>query len=368
MLVGLVKEIKNHEYRVGLTPRCVQAYVANGHEVIVEQGAGMGVGFSDEQYITAGASIYADKAALFHKADMLVKVKEFIEPEYALLKPESIVFTYLHLAAEPELTKVLLDKKISAIAYETIMLADNSLPCLAPMSAIAGRLAVQEGAKYLEKPYGGRGVLLGGIPGIARGTVVIIGGGVVGLNACKMAVGIGANVIVLDTNIERLNYLDDIFSGQITTLYSNRANLEDALQQADLLIGAVLIMGASAPNLVKRADLQLMKIGAVIVDVAIDQGGCIETSHVTSHEQPTYIVDGIVHYAVGNMPGAVALSSTFALTNATLQYGLTLANHSLEQALAIAPALVSGLNTYQGNITLPAAAESLGYNYVAYGT
>jgi len=363
MVIGLVKEIKVHEYRVGLTPENVATYVAHGHTLIVEKGAGEGAGFEDGAYEAAGARIEADKHALFDASDMIVKVKEPLPEEYDYFKKGQILFTYLHLAADPAQAKALMEKGVSALAYETITDRNGHLPCLTPMSEIAGRLAVQEGAKYLEKPFGGRGVLLGGVPGVKRGNVLIIGGGVVGMNACKMAVGLGANVTVMDIAAPRLGYYDDIFGSKVTTLYSNRSNLVDALKEADLVIGAVLLPGASAPKLVKTEDLKVMKKGAVIVDVAIDQGGCFESSKVTYHDAPTYTQEGVVHYCVGNMPGAVSLTSTLALTSSTLNYGLSIADKGLEAALKADAGLLNGLNCHQGNCTNEAVAKSLGLTF-----
>ncbi|MEA1914436.1 MAG: alanine dehydrogenase, partial [Campylobacterota bacterium] len=310
MKIGLIKEIKVHEYRVGLTPDCVGTYVLNGHTVYVEKSAGDGAGFHDEQYVEQGAIIIEEKQKIFDNSDMIVKVKEPLPSEYDYFKEGQILYTYLHLAAEKPLAQALIAKKVKAVAYETITDNHGHLPCLTPMSEIAGRLATQEGAKYLEKPFGGRGVLLGGVPGVKRGNVTIIGGGIVGMNACKMAVGLGANVTVLDISAQRLAYYDDIFDSRVTTLYSNRANLLNAIKDADLVIGAVLIPGLAAPKLISKDDLLIMKKASVIVDVAIDQGGCFETSKMTYHDDPTYVVNDIVHYCVGNMPGAVSLTST----------------------------------------------------------
>lgn len=363
MIVGLIKEIKVHEYRVGLTPECVSEYVKNSHTVLVEKNAGEGTGFSDEQYINAGATIIDTAEEIFKKSDMIVKVKEPLVEEYKYFKENQILYTYLHLAAEKPLAEALVEKKVKAVAYETITDNEGHLPCLTPMSEIAGRLATQEGAKYLEKPFGGRGVLLGGVPGVKRGNVVIIGGGVVGLNACKMAVGLGANVTVLDISAKTLAHFDDIFGSKVTTLYSNKTTLLNALKEADLVIGAVLIAGLAAPKLVKKEDLKVMKKHAVIVDVAIDQGGCFESSKVTYHDNPTYIEDDIVHYCVGNMPGAVSLTSTLALTANTLKYGLEIANKGLEGALADNEHLLNGLNTYDGKCTNEAVAKSLDLEY-----
>lgn len=363
MIIGLIKEIKVHEYRVGLTPDCVGAYVCDGHTVYVEQNAGLGTGFSDEQYIKQGAIILQKKQDIFDKSDMIVKVKEPLEEEYKYFKKNQILYTYLHLAANKPQALALLEKKVKAIAYETITDNNGHLPCLTPMSEIAGRLATQEGAKYLEKPFGGRGVLLGGVPGVKRGNVVIIGGGVVGMNACKIAVGLGANVTVLDISAKTLAYYDDIFSSKVTTLYSNRTNILNSIKEADLTIGAVLIPGLVAPKLIKKDDLLLMKKDSVIVDVAIDQGGCFETSKVTYYDDPTYKVNDVLHYCVGNMPGAVSLTSTLALTSNTLKYGLEIASKGLDEALKQNKHLLNGLNTYDGKCTNKAVASSLNLEY-----
>lgn len=360
MKIAVAKEIKTHEYRVGMTPSGAEAFVARGHAVTVEAGAGEGAGFGDADYTRAGARVETDKRRLFAEAGMVVKVKEPLPEEYDLFHEGQVLFTYLHLAADKPQAEALLARKVTGIAYETVQLADGSLPLLTPMSEIAGRLAVQEGAKYLEKPFGGRGVLLGGVPGVRRGKVAILGGGVVGLNAAKIAVGMGADVVILDVSQKRLAYLSDIFGNSLQTLFSTRANTVDALRDCDVLIGAVLVAGATAPRLVTRKDLALMKPGAVIVDVAIDQGGCVETSRATTHDQPTYKVDGIVHYCVANMPGAVALTSTLALTNQTLMYGLELADQGFERAIRANRALRSGVNLHAGRITHRAVAESLG--------
>ncbi len=363
MKIGLIKEIKVHEYRVGLTPDCVASYVGAGHSVYVEKGAGEGAGFGDEEYESRGAVIIEDKKRIFDESDMIVKVKEPLPQEYDLFKEGQILYTYLHLAADPKQAEALMKKSVKAVAYETITDDNGHLPCLTPMSEIAGRLATQEGAKYLEKPFGGRGVLLGGVPGVKRGNVVIIGGGIVGMNACKMAVGLGANVTILDISADRLAYYDDIFGSLVTTLYSNRTNILNAIKEADLVIGAVLIPGAAAPKLVLKEDLKLMKKASVIVDVAIDQGGCFETSHATYHDNPTYVVNGVVHYCVANMPGAVSLTSTLALTSNTLKYGLAIANKGLEKAIAEDKNLLNGLNVYEGKCTNRAVAKSLGIEY-----
>ncbi|MHC4396466.1 MAG: alanine dehydrogenase [Planctomycetota bacterium] len=363
MKIGTVKEIKCHEYRVGLTPSCVKAYCTRGHKILVEKGAGAETGFVDSEYEAAGAVIVADKKKIFDDCDMIIKVKEPLPEEYDLFHEGQTLYTYLHLAPAAELTEVLMKKKIKAVAYETIEAEDGSLPCLKPMSEIAGRLAIQEGAKYLEKPFGGRGVLLGGVPGVKRGNVAIVGGGVVGINACKMAVGIGANVTILDIDSNRLAYLDDIFGTRITTLYSNDANIEYVAAEADVIVGAVLIHGAEAPKLIKRDHLSLMKKGAVLVDVAVDQGGCTETTKPTTHQDPIYVVDGIIHYCVANMPGAVALSSTIALTSTTLGYGLTIAENGLEKACALSNEVSLGVNLYMGKCVYKNVATSLGIEY-----
>lgn len=362
MKIAVAREIKPHEYRVGLTPTDAKAYIAHGHQVVVEQGAGEEAGFPDDAYQQSGATILSNVRRLFEEADMIVKVKEPQPAEYELLHEGQLVYTYLHLAADEDLTRALLARKVNTVAYETIE-DHESLPCLVPMSEIAGRLSVQEGAKYLEKQFGGRGILLGGVPGVRRGRIGILGGGVVGANAAKIAVGIGADVTVLDINARRLAYLDDIFGSSISTLYSTEANVETVLRECDLLIGAVLIPGARAPKLVRRKHLRLMKKGAVIVDVAVDQGGCIETTRPTTHDDPTYIVDGVVHYCVANMPGAVALTSTLALTGATLPYGLLLADRGLKSAILSSRAIATGVNTYKGHLTCPGVAEAFDMNY-----
>ncbi len=360
MRIAVLKETKQHEYRVGMTPTCVATYVEHGHQVLVETEAGLGTGFSDQDYQAAGASIAKDAPSAAAETDMIVKVKEPSAAEVAMMHPGQILYTYLHLAALPELTQQLCEAGVVAIAYETIATPDGALPCLKPMSEIAGRLSVQEGAKYLERPFGGRGVLLGGVPGIRRGSVGIIGGGIVGTNAAKIATGMGADVTILDVSTDRLAYLDDIFGSRITTLTSDPANIREVLAESDVLIGAVLLPGRAAPKLVKHQDLSLMKPGAVIVDVAIDQGGCVETSKPTSHDDPVHIVDGIVHYGVTNMPGVVALSSTMALTSLTRRYGLALAEHGWEKAMEIEPDLQGGLNVVGGKVVHAGVAESLG--------
>ena len=360
MIIGLVKEIKNNEFRVGLTPGNVKAYADAGHTVLVETGAGAGSGFDDGEYAVAGAAILPDAASVWEQAEMIVKVKEPIESEYQFLKKDQILYTYLHLAADRPLTDAILAAGTKAVAYETIVGKNGGLPCLAPMSEIAGRMSVQQAAKYLERTYGGRRLLLSGVPGVEKANIVILGGGGVGTNACKIAVGMGANVTILDVNVQRLAYLDDIFGSRIQTLYSTRANILSAISQADVVIGAVLIPGRKAPKLVLREDLKKMRKGAVLVDVAVDQGGCIETTHATTHQDPIFEIDGIVHYCVANMPGAVARTSTIALTNTTLNYGLTIAGQGLEAAVRADKGLAEGVNCYAGKCTLDGVAEAFG--------
>ncbi|ASY62940.1 Alanine dehydrogenase [Sinorhizobium sojae CCBAU 05684] len=364
MRVGCPKEIKNHEYRVGLTPGSVREYVAHGHEVIVETKAGAGIGADDDAYRAAGARIVPTAKDVFEKSDMVVKVKEPQPSEWTQLREGQILYTYLHLAPDPEQTRGLLSSGVTAIAYETVTDERGGLPLLAPMSEVAGRLSIQAGATSLQKANGGRGVLLGGVPGVLPAKVTIIGGGVVGLHAAKMAVGLGADVSILDRSIPRLRQLDDIFNGRIHTRYSTIDALEEEVFSADLVIGAVLIPGAAAPKLVTREMLSGMKKGAVVVDVAIDQGGCFETSHATTHSEPTYEVDGIVHYCVANMPGAVPITSAQALNNATLHYGLQLADRGLK-AVTEDRHLRAGLNVHRGRVTNAAVAEALGYDAFA---
>ncbi|MBI9019507.1 MAG: alanine dehydrogenase [Phycisphaerae bacterium] len=363
MKIGTVKEIKTHEYRVGLTPSCVRSYCQHGHEILVQSGAGVSASFSDEEYIAAGAKIVDTREEVFDNCDMIVKVKEPLPEEFGLFHEGQILYTYLHLAADKNLTEGLIKANIKAIAYETIEAPDGSLPCLIPMSEIAGRLSVQEGAKYLEKPFGGRGILLGGVPGIQRGKVAILGGGIAGRNACKIAVGMGADVTILDISSSRLAYLDDIFGTKITTLYSNDVNIEHVCRESDLIIGAVLIAGAKAPHLIRREHLKMMKDGAVLVDISVDQGGCFETTKPTTHDNPIYNVDGIVHYCVANMPGAVALSSTQALTSTTLTRGLTIADKGLEQACRNSRDIFKGVNLYMGKCVYENVANSLDLEY-----
>jgi alanine dehydrogenase len=363
MKIGTVKEVKPREYRVAMTPSCVKAYTDRGHRVMVEKGAGENAGFADSEYTQAGAVVIADKQKIFDECEIVVKVKEPIADEYDLFHEGQILYTYLHLAASKELTLALMKKKIKAVAYETIEASDGSLPCLRPMSEIAGRLSVQEGAKYLEKTFGGRGILLSGVPGVRRAKVAILGAGVVGINACKIAVGMGADVTVLDINPERLAYLDDIFATGINTLFSNDANIEGVVAESDLVIGGVLVHGGKAPKLVKKKHLSMMKKGAVIVDVAVDQGGCTETTRPTTHDDPIYVIEGIVHYCVANMPGAVPLTSTIALTNVTLGYGLTIAEHGLEQAVRLSAPISKGVNLYMGKCVYKNIADDLGLDY-----
>ena len=358
MIVGVPKEVKDHEARVGLVPSGVGALVEAGHRVLVEAGAGVNSTLSDAEYEEFGAEIVPTAGDVWNTAELVVKVKEPQPPEYAFLRPGLTLFTYLHLAPLPELTDKLLEARVNAVAYETIREKDGSLPLLTPMSEVAGRMAVQVGAQYLESPNGGRGILLGGIPGVAAANVAILGGGVVGHNAAKMAVGLGAHVTIIDKNLERLRALDDIYNSQIVTLASNTWTIRETLRHADLVIGAVLIPGAAAPKLVRRDMIRTMKRGSVVVDVAIDQGGCFETSHPTTHTDPTYFVDDVLHYCVSNMPAAVPHTSTFGLTNATFPYVLQLANKGLQAACERNPAICEGVNTYQGHVTYPAVAES----------
>jgi alanine dehydrogenase len=363
MTVGVPKEVKDHETRVGLVPSGVIALREGGHRVLVETNAGAGSSLPDQDYRDAGAEILTNAAEVWSKADLVVKVKEPQPSEYPYFRPGLILFTYLHLAPLPELTQKLMTTGVNSVAYETIREEDGSLPLLTPMSEVAGRMAVQVGAQYLEAPNGGRGVLLGGIPGVAPATVLILGGGVVGHNSAKMAVGLGAHVTIIDRDLERLRELDDIYSSQVVTLASNSLTIRESLRTADLVIGAVLIPGASAPKLVRRDMLKGMKKGAVMVDVAIDQGGCFETSHATTHTDPIYFVDGVLHYCVSNMPAAVPHTSTFGLTNATFPYLAELCSKGLERACKENPAIREGVNTYGGHITYPGVAESQGLGW-----
>ena len=364
MKIGCVKEIKNNEFRVGLTPDNVKSYVAAGHHVYVEMGAGLGSGFTDEEYVTAGASLLEDPKEIWQLVDMMVKVKEPLPCEYPLFRDGLILYTYLHLAADQQQMDALLAGKVKAVAYETLQETDGSLPLLAPMSQIAGRLSIQEGAKYLEKRFGGEGILLAGVPGTPKANVVILGGGTVGTNACRIAVGMGANVTIFDVNLKRLEELDNLFGSRIQTLVSTDSSIEKAVKEADLVIGSVLIPGASTPKLFKKKYLPEMKNGAVFVDVAIDQGGCGESSKVTTHDDPVFIEEGVVHYCVGNMPGAVPRTSTIALTNATLSYGLKIAKDGLEAACKDSRAILLGVNCYDGRMTNKNVADALAYDYV----
>jgi alanine dehydrogenase len=363
MKIGIPKEIKTNENRIALVPAGAEALVSAGHTVFVETGAGMGSGFSDAQYLAAGAQIAQDADAVWQAAEMIVKVKEPIEAEWQRIRPGQVIFTYFHFAASAALTKAHLASGAICIAYETVELPSRELPLLTPMSEVAGRMAVQEGAKYLEKLNGGRGILLGGVPGVLPAKVVILGAGVVGVNAAKIAAGMGASVVILDVSLERLRYLSDVMPANVQLVFSDRHNLLAQIASADLIIGAVLIHGAVAPKLIRREDLKTMKQGAVIVDVSVDQGGCVETTHPTTHENPTYIVDGVVHYGVANMPGGVPITSTLALTNATLPYVLQLANLGYRQALKKSPALLNGLNIIGGKITHRKVAEAFAMAY-----
>ncbi len=360
MLVGVPKEIKNHEYRVGLTPEAAREYVAAGHSVIIESGAGLGISKTDEDYRAIGATILDTAEEIFARADMVVKVKEPQSGEWVQLREGQILFTYLHLAPDPEQARGLMESGVSAVAYETVTAPDGSLPLLAPMSEVAGRLSIEASAHSSHKVHGGRGILMGGVPGVLPAKVVVIGGGVVGTQAARMAVGLGANVEILDRSLPRIRELDDMFQGRATTRYSNAGTIEHAITEADVVIGAVLIPGASAPKLVTRDMLSLMKHRAVLVDVAIDQGGCFETSKPTTHAEPTYLVDDIIHYCVANMPGAVPHTSSYALNNATLPFGLALANKGIA-ACEDNPHLALGLNVHQGKIVNSAVSESLGF-------
>jgi alanine dehydrogenase len=363
VLVGLPKEIKDNEYRVGMTPAGVRALVDAGHQVVVEHSAGEGSGFEDALYERAGATILQSADEVWAQGEMIVKVKEPVAPEYPRMREGQLLFTYLHLAPDNELTKQLLERKVTGVAYETITDRKGTLPLLTPMSEVAGRMAIQVGAQYLEKMQGGRGVLLGGVPGVPAAKVVIIGGGVVGTNSAKMAVGLGAHVTIIDNNLDRLRELDDIFLSRITTLASSAYAIQGAISDADLIVGAVLVPGAAAPKLITREMLKKVPNGAVIVDVAVDQGGCIETTHPTTHSDPTYYVEGVLHYCVANMPGAVPRTSTFALTNATLPYTLKLANKGFLTAVEGDPGLREGVNTYAGKLTYEAVAQAQGLAY-----
>ncbi len=363
MIIGTTKELKNNEFRVGLTPDNAAMLISRGHQVLVETHAGDGASFLDEEYAAAGARIVPTAKEVYDAADMIVKVKEPEDCEVGYLRAGQILYTYLHLAPNRTLTERLMELGVKAVAYETITDSEGNLPCLRPMSQIAGRLSIQEGAKYLERSFGGRGLLLGGVPGVERGNVVIIGGGIAGTYAAKVAVGMDAQVTLLDVNHNRLAYLDDVFGSSITTLYSTEANIRKSLAEADLVIGSVLIPGASTPKLVRREHLRLMKPGAVIVDIAIDQGGCCESSHTTTHDDPVFIEEGVVHYCVGNMPGAVPRTSTIALTNTTVRYAEMIARHGLEKACTMDTGLANGVNIYCGRCTNRNVADSLNLEY-----
>lgn len=364
MVVGVPKEIKTAENRVALVPAGAETLVQSGHTVLIERGAGEGSGFSDDLYEAAGAEIAASAKDVWRRAQMILKVKEPIDVEWPEMRDGQVVFTYFHFAASEELTRAVMDSGIVAIAYETVQLSSGELPLLTPMSEVAGRMAVQEGAKFLEKYQGGRGILLGGVPGVLPAEVVVIGGGVVGTNAAKVAAGLGAHVTVLDLSLERLRYLSDVMPANVDLVFSNRHNILEQLKKADLLVGAVLVPGAKAPNLVTREDLKLMKPGSVIVDVAVDQGGCVETIRPTTHDDPTYVVDQVVHYGVANMPGAVPRTSTLALTNATFGYARRLAKNGWRNACRADPALLLGLNVVEGRVVYPGVAEAFGLELV----
>ena len=363
MIIGVPKEIKTEEYRVGLVPAGVRLLVDSGHRVLIEKGAGEGASITDREFQNAGADLLSSAAEVYGEAELVMKVKEPLPPEYDLLRPGLMIYTYLHLAPAPDLTAVLLEKDVIGIAYETIQLADGSLPLLTPMSEIAGRMAVQVGAHYLEKTAGGRGVLLGGVPGVYRGQVTVLGGGVVGTNAAKIAVGMGAMVTILDIDQGRLMVLDDIFGSAITTLISNPDTIERSVRESHLVVGAVLVPGGRAPSLVTGEMIAQMKPGTVIVDVAVDQGGCCETCKPTTHDEPIFMVNEVIHYCVANMPGAVPRTSTFALTNVTINYALKIANLGLKDGVEGDPALAKGVNIYRGHVTHEAVAKDLGYSY-----
>lgn len=364
MLVGVPREIKDRENRVAVTPAGAHQYVVQGHPVLVETTAGEGSGFSDDEYLAAGAGIAATHEEVFASADMIAKVKEPVESEYNLLRDGQLLFTYLHLAANEALTRALIERKVAAVAYETVQLDSRQLPLLTPMSEVAGRMSIQVGAHYLERTQGGRGMLLGGVPGVPGANVVIVGGGVVGINAAQMALGLGANVTIIDMSIDRLRFLDQVLHGRLHTLASNPFNMADAVANADLVIGSVLIPGAKAPKLVTAEMVRTMRPGGVMVDVAIDQGGCFETSKPTSHSDPTFIVDGVTHYCVTNMPGAVPRTSTLALANVTISYGLALANHGLAAAVRKDQSLARGVNVLDGNVTHAGVADAFGLSHV----
>src|SRR5215216_3837920 len=363
MKIGVPKEIKTNENRIALVPAGVETLVGTGHSVLVETGAGIGSGFGDEDFTAVGATIAPDADTVWRESEMIMKVKEPIKVEWPRMRKGQLIFTYFHFAADEELTRAHLDSGAVCVAYETVELPTRELPLLTPMSEVAGRMAVQEGAKYLEKLYGGRGVLLGGVPGVAPAKVVILGGGIVGINAAKMAAGLGAKVVILDISLERLRYLSDVMPANVQLIHSNRHNILEQIATADLVVGAVLIPGAKAPKLIRRAALSAIRPGSVIVDVAIDQGGCVETIKATTHENPTYVVDGVIHYGVANMPGGVPRTSTLALTNATFPYAMQLANKGWKHALKDNAALRKGLNIVDGKVTYPAVAEAFALPY-----
>ncbi len=358
MIIGIPKEVKTDEHRVSLPPDGVRELVAHGHDVLVQSGAGMGSGFTDEEYIEAGATMVDGAEPAWNRADMVVKVKEPQPQEYAFMREDLILFTYLHLAAAEELTHKMIESGVAGLAYETVTDDEGRLPLLEPMSEVAGRMATQVVAQYLTRHAGGRGILMGGVPGVRPANVVVLGGGTVGANAAKVALGMGAQVTLLDINLERLRYLDDTMHGRFTPLYSNRTNIAEAIHSADAVIGAVLITGAKAPQLIRRDMLKTMPTNSVVVDVAVDQGGCVETTHPTTHSDPTYVIDGVLHYGVANMPGAVPRTSSLALSNATLRYVLRVADLGLEEALRGDPGLAKGLNVYHGQVIYPAVAET----------
>ena len=364
MLIGVPKEIKNHEYRIGLTPAGARELISHGHKVMVQRDGGKSISLTNEMYQKAGAEIVDAAPEIFERADMIIKVKEPQPGECKMLRAGQVLYTYLHLAPDPEQTKALVQSGCTAIAYETVTDRAGGLPLLAPMSEVAGRMSIQAGAHALEKAQGGSGVLLGGVPGVKPAEVLVIGGGVVGINAARMAMGMNAHVTILDRSLNRLKYLDELYGDRLTTIYSTHDAIDERLPDTDLVIGAVLIPGAAAPKLVSREQLKLMRPGSVLVDVAIDQGGCFETSKATTHQNPTYEVDGVIHYCVANMPGGVARTSTFALTNATLPFAVQLANKGARQAMLDDPHLLNGLNVHAGHITYEAVARDLGYAYV----
>ena len=364
MLIGVPKEIKNHEYRIGLTPAGARELAANGHTILIQHDGGKSIGLTDEMYVRAGAEIVDSAEEIFRRADMIIKVKEPQPVECAMLRPGQVLYTYLHLAPDPEQTRALVASGATCIASETVTDRKGGLPLLAPMSEVAGRMSIQAGAHALEKAQGGSGVLLGGVPGVKPAEVLVIGGGVVGINAARMAMGMNAHVTILDRSLDRLKYLDELYGHQLTTIYSTHDAIEERLADTDLVIGAVLIPGAAAPKLIARSQRKLMRPGSVLVDVAIDQGGCFETSKATTHQEPTYEVDGVIHYCVANMPGGVARTSTFALTNATLPFAVHLANKGARQAMLDDEHLLNGLNVHDGKITYKAVADDLGYEYV----